>query len=211
MVSDSDGETDVTAYSVRPLAPDTWADFAALIERHGSGGWGPPGCWCIAFHPDTLEKQSAAGNRALKQRLVAEGRAHAALVFDGGLAIGWCQYGSPEELPAIYHRKQYEAGVVDLPSYRITCFFVDKTRRRQHVSKVALEGALDLIAEAGGGVVEGYPQDTGGRKITANFLYNGTRSMFERAGFSYDRPKGKNNCVMSKTVDPGSPNENTRP
>jgi hypothetical protein len=30
------------------------------------------------------------GNRALKQRLVESGRAHAALVFDGGEAVAWC-------------------------------------------------------------------------------------------------------------------------
>jgi hypothetical protein len=39
-----------------------------------------------------------------------------------------------------------------------------------------------------------------GKKISASFLYNGTRSLFERAGFSYERPVGKNHCVMRKTV-----------
>lgn len=63
-------------------------------------------------------------------------------------------------------------------------------------------GALDLIAKAGGGVVEGYPQDTQGKKISASFLYNTTRSLYERTGFSYDRPKGKNHCVMRRTVSP---------
>jgi hypothetical protein len=29
-----------------------------------------------------------------------------------------------------------------------------------------------------------------------------TRSLFEQAGFDYDRPKGKNHCVMSKSVAP---------
>jgi hypothetical protein len=70
------------------------------------------------------------------------------------------------------------------------------------VSALALHGALDLIACAGGGTVEAYPQDTGGKKISASFLYNGTRSLFDRAGFVYDRPKGKNHCVMRKQVAP---------
>ena len=65
---------------------------------------------------------------------------------------------------------------------------------------MALRGALDLIAKAGGGVVEGYPQDTQGKKISASFLYNVTRSLYEQTGFSYDRPKGKNHCVMRRTV-----------
>jgi hypothetical protein len=51
-------------------------------------------------------------------------------------------------------------------------------------------------------VVEAYPQDTAGRQITASFLYNATRSLFEEAGFSYSRPKGMNHCVMTATVAP---------
>jgi hypothetical protein len=39
--------------------------------------------------------------------------------------------------------------------------------------------------------VEGYPQDTQGKRVSASFLYNGTRSLFEHAGFSFERPKGK--------------------
>ena len=189
-------------YTVKPLGTDTWAAFAELAERH-NGVWG--GCWCTWFHPACAEKgKSADGNRALKKRLVDEGRAHAALVFDGAEAVAWCQYGSPEELPSIYHRKEYEAGLDRVPDYRLTCFFVDRGYRRKRVAAVALRGALDLIAEAGGGVVEAYPQDTDGKKISASFLYNGTRSMFEKAGFGYDRRKGMNHCVMSKTIPPAA-------
>jgi GNAT superfamily N-acetyltransferase len=183
-------------YTVKPLGHDTWDAFARLMERH-NGVFG--GCWCTYFHTFHAEKTfTAEGNRALKQRLVDEGRAHAALVFDGGDAVAWCQYGSPEELPNIYHRKEYEAELDGLPDYRITCLFVDKKYRRKGVTAVALGGALNLIAQAGGGVVEGYPHDTDGKKVSV--LYNGTRTLFERAGFSYDRPKGKKNCVMRKVV-----------
>jgi hypothetical protein len=188
-------------YTVRPLGLDTWDAFAALAERH-NGVWG--GCWCTWFHPACAEKGlSPGGNRALKERLVAEGRAHAALVFDGDVAVAWCEYGPPEELPNIYHRKEYEAHLERLPDYRLTCFFVDKRYRRRGVAAVALRGALDLIAQAGGGAVEAYPQDTLGKKVSASFLYNGTRSLFEQAGFRYDRRKGMNHCVMSKTALPG--------
>ncbi|GAA1588327.1 hypothetical protein GCM10009789_47310 [Kribbella sancticallisti] len=59
-----------------------------------------------------------------------------------------------------------------------------------------------LIGQAGDGLVEAYPQDTQGKKTSASFLYKGTRKPFEDAGFSYDRPKGKNHCVMSRPVSP---------
>ena len=194
-------------YTIRPLGPGTWDAFAALAAKH-NGVWG--GCWCTWFHTFYGEKQhTAEGSRALKERLVNEGRAHAALVFDGDAAVAWCQYGSPDELPNIKYRKDYEAGLGELPAYRLTCFFVDRDYRRTGVAAVALEGALDLIAQAGGGVVETYPQDTQGKKTSASFLHNATRSLFERAGFSYERPVGKNHCVMRKTVPPGEQSEDS--
>jgi GNAT superfamily N-acetyltransferase len=150
----------------------------------------------------TEKRENTEGNCALKERLVKEGKAHAALVFDDDVAVGWCQYGPPEELPNIHHRKEYEAGLGKLPDYRLTCIFVDKAYRRKGVSEVALRGALDLIAAAGGGVVEGYPHDLKGKRVSSSFLYNGTRKLYERAGFKYERPKGQGNCVMSKTVAP---------
>jgi hypothetical protein len=186
----------MTDFVVRPLDASTWDAFARLVERH-NGVFG--GCWCTYFHTMHDEKTfSAEDNRALKQRLVAEGRAHAALVFDGDEAVAWCQYGSPQELPNIHHRKQYEATLDRLPDYRITCIFVDRKYRRRGVTAVALRGAVDLIADAGGGVVEGYPHDTDGKKVSV--LYNSTRSLYERAGFDFVRPKGLRNCVMRRVV-----------
>jgi GNAT superfamily N-acetyltransferase len=192
-------------FEIKPLTPATWDAFEALGRKH-NGVWG--GCWCTWFHPAFPERgQSAEGNRALKRRLVEEGRAHAALVFDSDdadAAIGWCQYGTPEELPRIYHRKQYDREKDLDPDYRVTCFFIDRDHRRQGVSAAALRGALDLIARAGGGVVEGYPQQTDARKISASFLYNGTRSLFEQAGFDLVRTKGRSHCVMRTTVAPAA-------
>jgi GNAT superfamily N-acetyltransferase len=185
-----------TEYTIKPLTPDTWDSFVDLAERN-NGVWG--GCWCAWFHAPPAERRPE-GNRAFKERMVNEGRAHAALVFDGDVTVAWCEYGTPDELPYIYHRKQYEAGAERRPDYRLTCFFVDKGHRRKGLSAVALHGALELIAKAGGGLVEAYPQDTQGEKVSASFLYNGTRSIFERAGFHYDRPKGKNHCVMTMVI-----------
>jgi hypothetical protein len=112
----------VAEYTIKPLGPDTWDDFARLIERQGNASFGAPGCWCLWFHPrDAAREPDGENGRARKERLVNQGRAHAALVFDGDIAVGWCQYGSPEELPGIHHRKDYEAGLVKLPEYRLTC------------------------------------------------------------------------------------------
>lgn len=87
----------MSEYVVRALDASTWDAFAGVVERH-NGIFG--GCWCTWFHTAHADKTfTAEGNRALKQRLVAEGRAHAALVLDGDEAVAWRQYGSPQELP----------------------------------------------------------------------------------------------------------------
>jgi hypothetical protein len=66
----------VSDYVVKPLSPKTWDAFAALAVKH-NGVWG--GCWCTWFHPKSAEKgPGAEGNRAYKELLVREGRAHAA-------------------------------------------------------------------------------------------------------------------------------------
>ncbi|WP_245889371.1 GNAT family N-acetyltransferase [Knoellia remsis] len=189
-------DVDLARLTVRPLDASTWDAYAALMERH-NGVFG--GCWCTFFHTMSADKTyDADDNRALKERLVRAGRSHAAVVMDGDEAIAWCQFGPPAELPNIYHRKDYDATTTQPPDYRITCLFVDKRYRRSGVSAVAVQGVLDLIAEAGGGTVEAYPHDNAGARVSV--LYSGTRALFERAGFTYDRPKGTKNCVMTRVV-----------
>lgn len=144
MGTDQVGEQPV----IRSLDGETWEAFAALVERH-NGIFG--GCWCIYFHPDCAERGlSADGNRALKRRLVESGLDHAALVMLGEEAVAWAEYGTPEELPNIHHRKQYDVETDLVPDYRITCIFVDKRRRRNGLARMALDGAVAAIAARGG-------------------------------------------------------------
>jgi hypothetical protein len=73
----------------------------------------------------------------------------------------------------------------------------------QHVIERSRHGSIITTAagaKAGGGLVEAYPQDTLGKRTSGSFLDNGTRSLFEKAGFSYERSKGKNHCVMRRMV-----------
>lgn len=192
----------VSGYTIRALCPETWEAFAQFAERHNGMGFG--GCWCTWFHPRREALGcDVEGGRPFKEFLVQEGMAHAALVFDDDVVVAWCQYGPPEELPNIYHRMEYEAGLVSAPDYRLTCIFVDRSQRHRGLAGVAVEGAVALIAQAGGGVVEGYPHDTQGTQTRAAFLYGGTRSLFEKAGFTFEQAMGTRDCVMRRTVAPG--------
>jgi GNAT superfamily N-acetyltransferase len=188
------------AHSIEPLSAQTWDAFATMVERH-NGIFG--GCWCTYFHDQSLERGPGYdGSRALKQQLVEGGVAHAALVMLGDEAIAWAEFGTPDELPNIHHRKQYLAEADVLPDYRVTCIFVDKRYRKQGYAKAALDGALGMIAAQGGGVVEGYPHEVGEQRMSNSFVYNGTRTMYEEAGFAFVRAKGLKNTVMRRTVQP---------
>ena len=182
-------------YTTRPLDPSTWEDFARLVDAN-NGVYG--GCWCMSFHPEGNGRLEDPGlNRERKFDRVCAGTAHAALVFDGEDCVGWCQFGSPDELPRIKSRAAYDKDVAHLPHWRIACCFVGKGHRRQGVFTAALRGALDLIASLGGGRVEGYPEASG--TAPAGFMFNGVLSTYEDVGFVRERRIGKHRWVV--TID----------
>ena len=184
-------------YTVRALDESTWPAFAALVEDN-NGIFG--GCWCMGFHEDARGTEPPKRERKLAR--VRAGTAHAALVFDEDNCLGWCQFGAPDEVPRIKNRAAYEKGLTVLPDWRIACNFVGKGHRRHGVATAALAGALDLIADLGGGRVEGYPEDAG--SVPAGFLYHGALSTYESLGFVRDRKIGKHRWVVAKVVEPNS-------
>jgi hypothetical protein len=189
-------------FIVRPLDESTWEAFSELVEAN-NGVWG--GCWCIGYHLDPKgPKTQCKPYRETKHRLMQEGHAHAALVFEGDKAAGWCQFGKTSDLPGIRNRKNYEAGLTDLPDWRITCFFVGKAFRKRGVANAALKGALPMISALGGGIVEGYPEDVEGRKVSSSFLHGGTTAMFEAEGFERVQRIGKDQWVVRKLIGGGT-------
>lgn len=184
-------------YTIRALDESTWSAFAALVEAN-NGIFG--GCWCIGFHPEGAGKDTTFElNRDRKLTRVRAGSAHAALVFDGDDCLGWCQFGSPEELPRIKSRATYEKGQSTAPDWRIGCCYVGKGHRRHGVAAAALAGALELIAALGGGTVEGYPEEAG--SVPAGFLFNGALSTYEQLGFLRDRMIAKHRWVVTRAVE----------
>ena len=145
-------------------------------------------------------KDTPATRRKAKECRVRDGQAHASLVFDGAECVGWCQFGSPEELPRIHNQRAYLASDAALPDWRITCFFVGKGHRGKGVAAAALKGAIGQIRQLGGGLIEGYPDQTEGRKASPAFLFNGAVSTFERNGFKRSRLIGKHKWVVTRSV-----------
>ncbi|QWZ09864.1 GNAT family N-acetyltransferase [Nocardioides panacis] len=192
-----------SAYTTRALTAETWGDFAGLVEAN-NGVWG--GCWCMGFHPEGVgEGRTVTGNRDAKLAHVREGTVHQILVYDGEECVGWCQYGPPAELPTIKNPKAYDAGLTDLPDWRIGCMFTGKGHRRAGVARAAVTAALGAIEAAGGGVVEAYPEQVEGRgPQRGSYLHTGPESLFEELGFERDRRIAKWRWVMRRRIQPGA-------
>ncbi len=186
------------AYSVRSLDASTWGAFAELVERN-NGIYG--GCWCAPNHVEY--ERGVSDPRTLKERLVRAGRAHAALVVDDeGLAQGWCQYGESDTLD-LKHRRAYEKEPPEPARWRIACVFVDRRHRHRGVARAAVEGALDQIAAAGGGLVEAISEVTDGRAAQDRFLFSATVELFEELGFAKVRQVGMHAWIVNRAVTPG--------
>lgn len=182
-------------YTIALLNADRWELFADLVERN-NGIYG--GCWCIGFHSECGTK---CDHRAVKEDRVRTGRAHAALVIDAdGAAQGWAQFGSPEELSGIKHKRKYDQDPPPRPDWRITCVFVDKHHRGQGIARMAIVGALDLIRQSGGGLVEVISEVTLGREAQGRFLFSGTVELLEEFGFNRVRQVGKHAWIMNLRV-----------
>jgi GNAT superfamily N-acetyltransferase len=196
---------DTSRYVTKELTKSTLPDFERFMETRPAPGAFT--CWCMFHHvsrrPGSIPRfrsrsRLVAWNRRKKRELVEEGLTHGILVYSKGEPIGWCQYGSWDELPRynglLPKRAEPEVGTKKL--WRITCFTVDRRYRSSGVAKIALQAALDAIRRKGGGLVEAYPIARWG----APREYLGTSSMFEKEGFEIVAPFGANNVIMRKTI-----------
>lgn len=194
--------TPAVTFATKELAPETYNDFASLAVKQGS-------CWCTYYQREKLPRGLSAvewkrANRMDKERFVREGKAHAILVYDGSTPVGWCQYGTREELPRIdagrFYRKLEKPKGQRL--WRITCFFVDRRYRRKGVAKAGLAGALASIERQGGGVVEAYPVVSKGMTAVPEWMWFGVPSMFRLEGFKTVAKLGTSRVLMQKRIPP---------
>lgn len=183
--------------TVVPLGPDSWELFAELVERN-NGVYG--GCWCIGYHPE-CGKVPRSAHRQVKHQRVLDDEAHAALVLDeDGRCQAWAQYGPPDELAGIKHRRAYDKEPPEVPDWRLTCVYVDPRQRGQGLARAAVVGALELVAQAGGGLVEAISETTGGRVAQGRFLFTATAELLEDLGFTRVRQVGKHAWILKRTV-----------
>jgi GNAT superfamily N-acetyltransferase len=174
-----------------PLTPDRWRDFSALMKarfdtRH---------CWCMWPRRATdYRNWSAESNRrAIKQAVDRAPAPPGVLAYVDGEPAGWCAVAPRDEYPKL-DRDRATAPLDDQRVWSVVCFLVLRNFRQRGLSKVLLQAAVDLAADHGAKVVEGYPAE-GTRDA-----FRGVTSVFEEVGFEEVARRKPNRPVLRYRV-----------
>ncbi len=141
-------------------------------------------CWCLSHRVDARTNRSLVGQArgAFVRGLCGRTPAPGVLAYDGDTVVGWAAVAPRSELP--FARSTKIPHVDDVAVWSAWCIRVRPGHRGKGISHALLEGVVDYAGSQGAPAVEGYPVDNAGEKVDLTMAYVGTRSMFERAGFS---------------------------
>jgi len=181
-----------------PATQARWADLEALFGERGACG----GCWCMAWRLPRAQYVAGKGlsNRKALRRLVKSKEPPGILAYAGRKAVGWCAV-APRSEYSFLERSRVLKQVDALPVWSISCLFVLKSHRRQGVSTLLLRAAVEFAASRGAKWVEGYPTIPYAENAPAAFIWTGTLSSFERAGFTEVARRSPGRPIMRAAVD----------
>jgi GNAT superfamily N-acetyltransferase len=169
--------------TVADATPDRWDDLTAVMSTRGD----PSRCWCQWFRlrRKDFDGTRVADRRAMLQEQVGAPVPPGVLAYDDdGVPSGWCAVAPRASYPALA-TSRVAAVTADADGlWAVTCFVVRVGARRQGLSAVLLEGAVDLARRHGAKLLEAYPIDTGVRTPSTAELYHGALPVFLRAGFT---------------------------
>jgi GNAT superfamily N-acetyltransferase len=191
-------------FSTWPLTPGNWADLERLFGL--PGGSIVRGCWCMAYRrtgkPPGLGGPPGSMRAANKQAmcdLVSSGVVPGLVGYSGGEPAGWISFGPREEYLKL-RRSPIMKPVDDTPVWSVVCSYVARLHRGQGMQHRLLAAAIEYARENGATVMEAYPVDKAERSH-ADFMFFGSRSLYERAGFREVVRRSPTRVVMRRELD----------
>ena len=141
-------------------------------------------CWCLSHRLDSRTNRELVGpaRREYVRELTGRPVAPGVLAYDGGEVVGWAAVAPRADLP--FERSRKIPHVDDLPVWSLWCIRVRPGHRGRGIAHALVAGAVDYAASNGAPAVEGYPVDNEGKKVDLTMAFVGTRSLFEKAGFT---------------------------
>lgn len=189
-------------FEARPLTPETWADLEALFEL--PGGSIVRGCWCMYYRRTGKVSVSATAgvdNKSQLCSLVDSGVVPGLVGYVDGRPAGWISLGPREDYLKL-RRSPIMKPVDDAEVWSVVCTYVAKQFRGRGLQHRLLAAGLDHAREHGVRLVEAYPVDKPERSHD-DFMFFGSRSLYERAGFTEVIRRSPTRVVMRRTLRPG--------
>lgn len=169
------------SFEVRPATKARYDDVSDVL---GPKNPDSSVCWCLSHRVDSKTNRALVGPargdyvRKLCNRKVSPG----VLCYEGDEVVGWAALAPRSELP--FARSRKIPHVDDIPVWSVWCFRVRPGHRGKGISHVLLDGAVAYARAQSAPAIEGYPVDSKGKRVDLTMAYVGTRTLFERAGFT---------------------------
>jgi len=174
-------------WTIAPLGPERWADLERLLDRPGPHR----GCWCLWWRIPRKEFGSTTGEqkRRKMKRIVRSGIPPGLLGYADGEPVAWVALGPRTDFAGLEASRLLRR-VDDKPVWSVVCFVVRPEQRGRGWMHRLLRAAAEYAAQRGASLLEGYPVDCGGRRLTGDGGYTGIASAFRAEGFhEVARPK----------------------
>ena len=169
------------AIEVRPAS--VFEDVATMVGPKRADA---QSCWCLSYRLMSSKENQALQGEARRERvreLVREDPPPGVLAYDGDDVVGWAAVHPRADTSFAKNRKIPH--VDDLDVWALWCVRVRPGHRGRGIAHSLVAGAVDFARSHGAPAVEAYPVDNDGAKVDLTMAYVGTRSLFERAGFSW--------------------------
>ena len=141
-------------------------------------------CWCLSYRIPSKEnlalQRQARGERVAE--LVRETPPPGVLAYDGDEVVGWAAVHPRADTSFATHRRIPHVDDVDV--WSLWCIRVRPGHRGQGISHALVAGAVEFARSSGAPAIEAYPVDNAGATVDLTMAYVGTRSLFQRAGFT---------------------------
>jgi GNAT superfamily N-acetyltransferase len=188
-------------FEARPLTPETWRDLEDLFGM--PGGSIVRGGWCMYYRMTGQVSVSAAAGVTHKDKLcslVNSGVVPGLVGYVDGQPAGWVSLGPREDYLKL-RRSRVMKPVDDAEVWSVICFYVAKPWRGLGLQHRLLAAALDHARLNGVRVVESYPVDKEERSHD-DFMFFGSRSLYEKAGFREVVRRSPTRVVMRRGLRP---------
>ena len=142
-------------------------------------------CFCLSYRVLSSKENLALRGPERGERvaeLCRQDPPPGVLAYDGDEPVGWAAVHPRADTSFAKNRRIPH--VDDLDVWSVWCIRVRPGHRKQGISHRLLEGAVEFARSYGAPAIEGYPVDNRGEKVDLTMAYVGTRTLFERAGFT---------------------------